>query len=101
MAAHTVVLQMIRTSIASTSDEIRDTLRHMTRMTLIRTLASSRPDLTAYKNISSAYRIVFKSLARRYLELHDEIADLDKMITRSSTVTGIQCGLAASIRSSK
>lgn len=81
MAARTVALQMIRTSIVSSPDEIRDTLRHMTRMTLIRTLASSRPDLTAYKNISSAYRIVFKSLARRYLELHDEIADLDKMIS--------------------
>lgn len=81
MAARTVALQMIRTSIVSAPDEIRDTLRHLTRMTLIRTLASTRPDLTAYKNISSAYRIVFKSLARRYLELHDEIADLDKMIS--------------------
>src|ERR1700733_4488219 len=28
----------------------------------------------------SGYRIAFKSLARRYLELHDEIADLDAMI---------------------
>jgi transposase len=27
-----------------------------------------------------AYRIALKSLARRYLELHDEIADLDAMI---------------------
>ncbi len=27
-----------------------------------------------------AYRIALKSLARRYLELHDEIADLDVMI---------------------
>jgi hypothetical protein len=30
--------------------------------------------------VESAYRISFKSLARRYLELHDEIADLDAMI---------------------
>ncbi|HSO42809.1 MAG TPA: transposase, partial [Rhodospirillales bacterium] len=28
----------------------------------------------------SAYRITLKSLGRRYLELHDEIADLDVMI---------------------
>ena len=28
----------------------------------------------------SAYRITLKSLGRRYLELHDEIADLDSMI---------------------
>jgi len=30
--------------------------------------------------VTSAYRITLKSLARRYLELHDEIADLDVMI---------------------
>ena len=52
----------------------------MTRIQLIRTLASWRPDLTAYRDVESAYRISFKSLARRYLELHDEISDLDAMI---------------------
>jgi hypothetical protein len=30
--------------------------------------------------LDSAYRIGLKSLGRRYLELHDEIADLDVMI---------------------
>jgi transposase len=49
-------------------------------MQLVRTLASWRPDLTAYRDLDSAYRIGLKSLARRYLELHDEIADLDVMI---------------------
>jgi transposase len=52
----------------------------MTRMQLIRTLASWRPDLTAYRGVESAYRIGFKSLARRYLELQDEVADLDVVI---------------------
>jgi transposase len=52
----------------------------MTRMQLIRTLAAWRPDLTDYRNVTSAYRITLKSLGRRYLELHDEIADLDTMI---------------------
>ena len=55
-------------------------LRTMTRMQLVRTLAAWRPDLTAYRDVESAYRISLKSLARRYLELHDEIADLDTMI---------------------
>ena len=42
---------------------------------------AGRPDLTAYRDLESAYRIGLKSLARRYLELHDnEIADLDVMI---------------------
>jgi hypothetical protein len=52
----------------------------MTRMRLIRTLAAWRPDLAAYRDVEAAYRISLKSLARRYLELHDEIADLDAMV---------------------
>jgi transposase len=80
VAARTVALQIIRSNIISAPEELRDSLRHMTRMNLIRTLASTRPDLTNYKDITSAYRITLKSLARRYVELHDEIADLDKMI---------------------
>ena len=52
----------------------------MTRMQLVRTLAAWRPDLTDYRTVISAYRISLKSLGRRYLELHDEIADLDAMI---------------------
>ena len=31
--------------------------------------------------MEAAYRISLKSLARRYLELHDETADLDAMIS--------------------
>src|SRR5690242_15029272 len=42
---------------------------------------TQRPDLTSYREMEAAYRISLKSLARRYLELHDEIADLDAMIT--------------------
>ena len=61
-------------------DGLRDQLRSLTRMQLVRTLGSWRPDLTAYRDLESAYRIGLKSLARRYLELHDEIADLDAMI---------------------
>lgn len=52
----------------------------MTRMQLVRLLAAWRPDLTAYREVEAAYRITLKSLGRRYLELHDEIADLDVMI---------------------
>jgi transposase len=80
VAARRVALQMIQNTIVCAPDGLRDHLRNMTRMQLIRTLASWRSDLTAYRDVESAYRISFKSLARRYLELHDEIADLDAMI---------------------
>ena len=80
VAARRVALQMIQNTIVCAPDALRDTLRDMTRMQLIRTLAGWRPDLTAYREVEAAYKISLKSLARRYLELHDEIADLDVMV---------------------
>ena len=80
VAARRVALQMIQNTIVCAPDELRETLRKMTRMQLIRTRAAWRPDLTDYRNVASAYRITLKSLGRRYLDLHDEIADLDTMI---------------------
>ena len=76
VSARRVALQMIQNTIVCAPDGLRDQLRSLTRMQLVRTLASWRPDLTAYRDLDSAYRIGLKSLARRYLELHDEIADL-------------------------
>ena len=80
VTARRVALQLIHNTVVCAPDGLRDQLRNMTRMQLIRTLASWRPDLTAYRDVEMAYRITLKSLARRYLELHDEIADLDTMI---------------------
>ena len=80
VAARRIALQMIHNTIVCAPDELRETLRKMTRMQLIRTLAAWRPDLADYRNVVSAYKITLKSLGRRYLELHDEIADLDSMI---------------------
>jgi transposase len=80
VSARRVALQMIHNTIVCAPDGLRDQLRSLTRMQLVRTLASWRPDLTACRDLDSAYRIGLKSLARRYLELHDEIADLDVMI---------------------
>lgn len=73
-------LQMIHNTIMCVPHILRDQLRHTTRMQLVRTLAAWRPDLTAYREVEAAYPISLKSLARRYIELHDEIADLDMMI---------------------
>jgi transposase len=78
--ARRIALQLIHNTIVSAPDELRDALRHLTRMQLVRTLAAWRPDVTEFRVVSSAYRITLRSLGRRYLELHDEIADLDVMI---------------------
>lgn len=80
VAARRVALQMIHNTVICAPEELRDGLRTLTRMQLIRTLAAWRPDLSDYRQVASAYRISLTSLGRRYLELHDEIADLDAMI---------------------
>jgi transposase len=73
-------LQLLRMSIVSAPEELRDQVRHLTRMQLIRTLAAWRPDVANATDPVTAYRVSLKSLARRYLELTDEIADLDELI---------------------
>jgi len=65
VAARRVALQMIHNTIVCAPDDLRETLRKMTRMQLIRTLAAWRPDLTDYRSVGSAYRITLKSLGRR------------------------------------
>ena len=74
-------LQLLRMTIVSCPEELRDQVRNLTRMQLIRTLAAWRPDVSNAADPVTAYRVALKSLARRYLELSDEIADLDELIT--------------------
>jgi transposase len=73
-------LQLLRNHIVSAPDELRDQVRDLTRMQLIRTSASWRPDTSGFRDPSCATRIALKSLARRILELDDEIGLLDELI---------------------
>ena len=73
-------LQLLRMSIVSAPEELRDQVPNLTRMQLIRTCAAWRPDATNAADPVSATRIALKSLARRILELGDEIAMLDELI---------------------
>ncbi len=75
-----VALQMLRAQIVSCPEELRDQVRNLTRMQLIRTCAGWRPDSTDAADPVTATRIALKSLARRMLELGDEIAMLDELI---------------------
>ncbi len=52
-----ITSQMDQTTIICAPDRLREPLRQMTRMQLIRTLAAWRPDLTAYREVEEAYRI--------------------------------------------
>lgn len=93
VTARRVALQMIHNTIVAAPDGLREQLRAMTRMQLIRTLAAWRPDLSAFRDVEGAYRISLKALGRRYLELHDEIADHDTMI--AAIVTDLAPNLIA------
>lgn len=73
-------LQLLRMTIVSAPEELRDQVRNLTRMQLIRTCAGWRPDLSDAADPTSGTRIALKSLARRILELSDEISMLDDLI---------------------
>jgi len=60
--ARRIALQMIQATIIAAPDGLRDQLRQMTRMQLIRFLAALRPDLSTYRDLEAAYHISLKSL---------------------------------------
>jgi transposase len=79
--ARRAALQQLRNTIIAAPDPVRDQLRRRSRMQLIRGLAASRPDTIAFRDPEAATRIALRSLARRIIELGDEIAELDELIT--------------------
>jgi transposase len=78
--SRTVALQLLRNHIVAAPEELRDQVRNLTRMQLVRTCAAWRPDPVGYHDPVVATRIALKALARRILELNDEIAALDELI---------------------
>ena len=73
-------LQQLHNTIVAAPEEVRDQIRNLTRMQLLRTCAGWRPDAVAYRDPAVATKIALKSLARRILDLNDEVADLDRLI---------------------
>lgn len=80
VAAWRVALQMIRADIISAPEELHDQLRGMTCMQLIRHLVATRPDSTDFRTPLGAAKIALKRLAKRYVDLDDEVSELDDMI---------------------
>jgi len=78
--ARRAALQLLRNHIVSAPESLRDQVRTLTRMQLIRTCAAWQPETTGFRDPLVATRIALRSLARRILELNDEVADLDDLI---------------------
>ena len=74
-------LQQMHNTIVAAPDGIREQFGSMPKMQLIRGAAASRPDPSRFRDSLVATRLSLKSLARRVLELDDEIAQLDGFIT--------------------
>ena len=73
-------LQQLHNTIVAAPDEVRDQVRDLTRMRRLRICAAWRPDAAGYRDPAVATKLSLKSLARRILDLDDEIAELDRFI---------------------
>lgn len=80
--ARTRALQQIDQLIVTAPAQLRDQLRDLAKMRLIRSCAAWRPDTAAAADPVVATRIALKNLACRYLQLTAEIAELDKLLDR-------------------
>ena len=80
--ARRAALQLLHSHIVSAPDEVRDQVRNLSRMQRIRTCTAWRVDPGACDDPVVATRLALKSLARRIIELNDEIGSLDAPIER-------------------
>lgn len=80
VSARRVTLQTIRADMISAPEELRDQLRGMTCMQLIRRLVATRPDSADFRAPCGAAKIALKRLAKRYVDLDDEVSELDDVI---------------------
>jgi len=78
--AHREALQLLHAQVIAAPEELRDQIRDLTRMRLVRTCAAFRPDPAAFRDPYTATRIALRSLARRALALDEQIAELDALI---------------------
>jgi transposase len=74
----TRALNQMRALVTTAPDELRSQLRGLSITRLVRAAAAFRP--AGRTDVTNANRVALKSLARRVLELDDEIAMLDELL---------------------
>ncbi|MGH3101184.1 MAG: transposase, partial [Thermoleophilia bacterium] len=85
MKARTKALQQLDQLLVTGPERLRDQLRELTRMDLIRRCAAWRPDRHQAADPVVATRIGLQQLARRYLHLDAEISDSDALLEHMVT----------------
>jgi transposase len=78
--ARTRTLQVLQQLIVTAPEQLRDQVRGLPRMKLIRSCAVWRPDSHHAADPTVATRIALKTLARRYLHLSEEISEVDGLL---------------------
>ena len=78
--ARTKAWQQIDQLLVTGPSRLRDQLRQLTRMKLIRRCAAWRPDSYQAADPAVATRIALQQLARRYLQLDEEISHSDALL---------------------
>jgi transposase len=100
MRAKIATINQLHALVVSAPDELRETFDGLTAMAKVRKAAALRPGPTL-GTVEAATKLALKKLARRYLALVEEIAELDTHIARLVTETapaliaqpgiGVQC----------
>ena len=78
--ARTKAFQQLDQMLVTAPERLRDQLRDLPKMSLIRRCAAWRPDSHDAADPTVATRIALKKLARRYLQLDEEISDSDTLL---------------------
>ncbi len=79
--ARTKTLQLLRQLLVTAPEQLRDQIRDLSKMKLIRSCAEWRPNPANAADPLTATRIAMRRLARRYLALSEEIAEFDELLT--------------------
>ena len=83
--ARTQAINQIRSLVCTAPDELREKLRHLTQVDLVRTCAGLRPSATF--DVTTATRASLRLLARRVHELEAEIDELNRILKPLVTQT--------------
>jgi transposase len=78
--ARTIAFQELDQLLVTAPEPLRDQIRELSKMELIRSCAAWRPDTANAADPLSAARIGLRKLARRYLALSEEIAEFDELL---------------------
>ena len=79
--ARTIAFGEFDQLLVTAPQQLRDQLRELPKMELIRSCADWRPNIAKVADPSTATRIALRKLARRYLALSAEIAELNELLT--------------------